>query len=246
MATSQNGWGVIFDASGTQRWTIGDTGRGYNLRPGHAGFVLACLVLWFHRVIERIDPGVWDEWGWAVRPIRGQTSGYSNHASATAVDINAVAHPIGRSGTFKHAWQYTKIKARMVWCLGVLRWGGGWSRPDEMHFEIATASQARVARLARRWARTSVGKAILDANPFYTAPVVYKAGSRNLRKGDRGQDVRVLQRRLKITVDGVYGEATAEAVRRFERSKKQQYPALKVDGTVGKVTWRALGIKTTY
>ena len=67
-----------------------------------------------------------------------------------------------------------------------------------------------------------------------------------LRQGDRGQNVRLVQFWLKIartvyaslrsvTVDGVFGEATAAAVKRF-----QSYFGLTSDGVVGRTTWQKL------
>ena len=54
----------------------------------------------------------------------------------------------------------------------------------------------------------------------------------------RGSSVRMLQRRLGITADGVYGSGSARAVRRFQRRH-----GLHADGVVGPATWAALGIR---
>lgn len=56
----------------------------------------------------------------------------------------------------------------------------------------------------------------------------------------RGDDVLMVQRRLstvgiEVTQDGLYGDGTANAVRRFQRSRN-----LEVDGIVGPNTWKAL------
>ena len=57
-----------------------------------------------------------------------------------------------------------------------------------------------------------------------------------LRKGDKGQQVRALQKLLGgIAVDGVFGAATKAAVEAYQR----QYQ-LSVDGVVGAKTWDAL------
>jgi hypothetical protein len=66
-----------------------------------------------------------------------------------------------------------------------------------------------------------------------------------LNVGDQGADVIALQERLAaeglpVTVDGVYGQETADAVMAF-----QQQEQLTVDGVVGSETGEALGIWTS-
>ena len=61
------------------------------------------------------------------------------------------------------------------------------------------------------------------------------AAARTLRTGDRGQAVRTVQQRLGIAADGVYGTATARAVRRFQRAH-----GLRITGRVDAATRRAL------
>ena len=63
-----------------------------------------------------------------------------------------------------------------------------------------------------------------------------------LNVGDRGEDVVILQERLAavglpVTVDGVYGQETADAVMAFQEREQ-----LTVDGVVGSETGEALGI----
>ena len=52
----------------------------------------------------------------------------------------------------------------------------------------------------------------------------------------RGAAVRLLQRRLGLSADGLFGPATSRAVKRFQRRR-----GLTADGVVGPATWRALG-----
>jgi hypothetical protein len=59
-----------------------------------------------------------------------------------------------------------------------------------------------------------------------------------LKRGDRGYAVRVLQRRLRLTVDGVFGPITERRVKRFQRRH-----SLVPDGIVGPITRRALGLR---
>ena len=56
-----------------------------------------------------------------------------------------------------------------------------------------------------------------------------------LAKGATGDDVRKLQQRLGITVDGIFGNETEQAVRNYQSSN-----GLDVDGIVGNQTWSAL------
>jgi hypothetical protein len=98
----------------------------------------------FHELIEPIDEGGLDDWGYAFRDVRGVVGKLSNHASGTAIDLNATKHPLGKAGTFPLA------KIPMIQALAKkygLKWGGDYrGRKDEMHFEIAL-SEAKVALL---------------------------------------------------------------------------------------------------
>jgi peptidoglycan hydrolase-like protein with peptidoglycan-binding domain len=63
-----------------------------------------------------------------------------------------------------------------------------------------------------------------------------------LNLGDQGADVTALQERLAaeglpVTVDGVYGQETADAVMAFQEQEQ-----LTIDGVVGSETGEALGI----
>lgn len=68
-----------------------------------------------------------------------------------------------------------------------------------------------------------------------------------LRQGSTGGEVKELQRRLKQwgyyngQVDGVYGKATVEAVKYFQRKN-----GLTADGIAGKSTYAALGMNDSY
>jgi N-acetylmuramoyl-L-alanine amidase len=58
-----------------------------------------------------------------------------------------------------------------------------------------------------------------------------------IKKGSKGEEVRVLQRRLHLAEDGIFGALTEEAVKEFQRSY-----GLVADGIVGQQTWQALGV----
>ena len=101
----------------------------------------------FHKLIEPIDEGSLDDWGYCYREIRGSSTNLSNHSSGTAIDLNSTKHPLGKMGTFPIE------KVPMIRALAKkygLIWGGDFrSRKDEMHFEIAL-TPAKAAALIEK------------------------------------------------------------------------------------------------
>jgi hypothetical protein len=156
---SQNGWPcyettshfVQFTASGRKWWAASED----------VAFLAQDWIVWFDANIQRIiQPGeVLDDWSYAFRPIRGQASGYSNHASATAWDLNSTLHPRGVHNTFTKA-QYALMRARLARYVDeaghqVLRLGAFYSSAsvvDDMHVEInasnVSVKQARAKIVA--------------------------------------------------------------------------------------------------
>ena len=61
-----------------------------------------------------------------------------------------------------------------------------------------------------------------------------------LKKGSRGDDVKALQQFLEIAADGIFGNGTDKAVRKWQFENN-----LTVDGIVGKKTWNAMGMAST-
>jgi len=171
MQTSTNGYPVILERRTDgplprlRLFLIPGVDRHFLMRDGSTGFLLAHMLLWMHERIEPLDVGLWDDWGWAVRPVRGQTTGFSNHASGTAVDANATEHPMGVdiARTFT-AREIRAIKRRVKLYRGCVVWGGEWKRPDGMHFENAK-TLADCEKRAIQLLGTPRGIRILDANP---------------------------------------------------------------------------------
>lgn len=146
MPTSQNGYPAN-DESLISTWEIGKTRR-VRLKRGDVGEVLKHFADWFDAHVEDIDQGA-DDWGYAERTIRGDASTLSNHASGTALDLNATRHPLGKRGTFTPR-QTAAIRQQLKAYDGVIRWGGDYvNRADEMHFEI-DAPLAEVSVVARK------------------------------------------------------------------------------------------------
>jgi hypothetical protein len=145
MSTSQNGWSVINSAALDKSPVPGtDIVLVPGVRAGSVATILKYVAAEFHKRVQHIkNPGCW---GYANRPIVGGKD-TSNHASGTAIDLNAPQHPMGKIGTFNQD-QVNTIHAIVRECGGVVRWGGDYSgRKDEMHFEII-GSSAEVDRVA--------------------------------------------------------------------------------------------------
>jgi hypothetical protein len=142
---SSNGWTASADQNeiGIKSYPV----KGTKIKLRCAEKVAPLLIGFaeeFHELIEPIDEGTLDDWGYAFRMVRGSTDKLSNHSSGTAIDLNATQHPLGKVGTFPNE------KVPMIRALAKkygLRWGGDYkSRADEMHFEI-DLSEAKVAAL---------------------------------------------------------------------------------------------------
>lgn len=209
--TSQNGWPVHVDQSKLVPLSY-VTGR---VASGDVHTILAHFCAWFAANVEPITKG--HSWGYAYRAIRGQSSGYSNHASGTAIDLNAPKHPLGKSGTFTAA-QVAAIRGQLKRYDGALRWGGDYNgRKDEMHFEI-NCSSAKLAKVVKA----------LTAKKVYTTSLkrlLANAKSKAPRKSSN--DVIRLQRLLRNAdcmstpaikrERGKYGPRTRQAVHLAQR-----------------------------
>jgi hypothetical protein len=145
MLKSHNGWPASKDAAEIQIISVPIEGTKVKVRCARAvAPLIAGFCKEFHELIEPIDEGALDDWGYAFRMVRGSTDNLSNHSSGTAIDLNASRHILGKSGTFPAE------KVPMIRALAKkygLKWGGDYrNRKDEMHFEIEL-SEAKVAAL---------------------------------------------------------------------------------------------------
>ena len=144
MLTSYNGWPASKDQAEIGIVSIPIKGTKLKVRCAKAvAPLIAGFCKEFHELIEPIDEGVLDDWGYAFRDVRGVPGKLSNHSSGTAVDLNSKSHSLGKVGTFPPE------KVPMIRALAKkygMTWGGDWTRKDEMHFEIALGA-ATVAAL---------------------------------------------------------------------------------------------------
>ena len=135
MLKSYNGYPASKDPDEIRITSYPVKGTSRKLRCAESvGPLLAAFAAEFHELIEPIDEGTYDDWGYAFRMVRGSTDRLSCHSSGTAIDLNATKHPLGKAGTFPAE------KVPMIRALAKkygLKWGGDFkSRPDDMHFEV--------------------------------------------------------------------------------------------------------------
>lgn len=220
MPNSQNGWPI--DPPRTKRKVPG-TDVSLVVVDGPGGDVLMYVAEQFHRRVERLDGG--DNGGYNRRPIAGSKS-WSNHASASAIDLEWSDHVYGRRGTFSPS-QVREIRAILAEVDNVVGWGGDWGTVDEMHFELRRPLDA-VRRVSDRLGNRGRSTTLPTVGP-----------------GSTGMTVRTLQQLMnraypaysKLVVDEKFGPATTAVVREF-----QSRSGLVVDGIVGPATWAKLGL----
>lgn len=233
MAVSQNGYSAN-DRSVIQSYAIGNSTH-VSLRKGSTGAMLQHFANWFDINIHDIDAGQLDDWGYAERPIRGGVE-LSNHASGTAVDLNATKWPLGsQPSKYLTPAQITKVRNQLKVYQGCVRWGGDYTgRLDPMHAEI-NLPQATVDRV---WAA-------LTHAPAPTAVKPAPAGHPVLKLGSTGAWVSKVQTFFnktypaysKLTVDGNFGAKTEWVVKEFQRRLK-----LVPDGIIGGATWAHISV----
>lgn len=157
MAKSQNGYPVAATAAErSDLLTYIPVAGGHKIEVAKGD--IAVVFEWLVTKLNQIQPVIWPGvWGFTYRPIRGQTTGFSNHASGSAVDWDATTHPrysvriVSKRYVGWTVSQVAKIRVLLAYADGVLRWGADFQNGplDPMHFEI-NASPAAVHALANK------------------------------------------------------------------------------------------------
>lgn len=179
MATSQNGWPVVGKDACDQGPFEGVTFPNGILK-GDVAKIARWQLAQYKAHVEPLHAG--ECWGWFVKEIEGSST-ISNHASATAWDINAPDNPMGvPTSRSLSEHQINACHAIEAASQGTLRWGGDFTRPDPMHWEIVGSrsqvaafaawiraqeeelpvDQATFNKLMDGWARTPNGAAVLN------------------------------------------------------------------------------------
>lgn len=149
VATSQNGWPVDTTGAHQDRDPIyGNVKVPNGVLEGDVATVFRWVAERYHKTVEPLVAGTC--WGWFVKTIIGSAT-ISNHASGTAIDLNADQHALGTKASASMTdRQIDACHAIVTAADGVIRWGGDYTgRPDPMHWEIV-GTKSETAAFARK------------------------------------------------------------------------------------------------
>jgi hypothetical protein len=210
MANSQNGWPVASRDQQDEKPLIRDVTVPNGVLAGDVAYVFRWLVGQYDVRVERLKRG--QCWGWFVKKIEGSST-ISNHASGTAIDINAPDNPMGqgttaRSMTSDQIDECHKLERESG---NVLRWGGDYvSRQDPMHWEIV-GSRAAVRQLAAKLREGLKPPRQLDWVTMDVKMPVLKQGDDDAKLDGYNRITRI-QRIVGADDDGVWGPGTTKAI----------------------------------
>ncbi len=146
---SQNGWPASSDPNLIHIIPLQVAGIKFpgGCRENSVHWIFTWYLKRFNKEVEKlVNPGCW---GFSYRPNKNDPTSLSNHASGTAIDINAPKHPNGKRGTFTAA-QLADIKRLCAASHGVLRSGAFYtSTVDAMHLEINVSPKELNAIVAK-------------------------------------------------------------------------------------------------
>lgn len=242
---SYNGWTASPSSSaiGVEKYHVAGTSETIWLRRSAAPILLWVMSYWHHNIEPVVGGGQLDDWGWAFREIRGGGA-LSNHASGTAVDINALKYPRGRANMPYYKVlkvRYMVHKVNRAAGKTLVKWGGEWSGSykDQMHIELGSGTNYTDVQRAMR---------ALSDKPNIWLHKVSRAMAAVTPVGKRSAPLSItrVQKRLKATghLKGIYavgycGRKTRDAYKSFERSRGH-LPHLTI--TEGELTTLSAGV----
>lgn len=183
-------------------------------------------------------------------------AGRCNHAGngswhGATGNSDTIGIEAANAGDGKEAWPAAQMRAYIVGVAAILRHRGKDELGVAGHKEFATPRGRKIDPSFDMFEfRERVAEAIDDLNNGVAVrkPLPGPAGllpkQSMLRKGDRGESVKILQIRLngwaqpadRIKIDGDFGPATDRLLRAYQAAAN-----LTVDGKAGPATWKSLG-----
>lgn len=144
---SQNGWPVV-GSGACDEGPFGGVTFPNGILRGDVATIARWQIARYQATVEPLIKG--SCWGWLVKEIKGSDE-ISNHASATAWDINARKYPLGAEPyDVMSPAKIAACRAIIRAAGGVLRWGGDYTgRKDVMHWEVV-GTPAEATAFARK------------------------------------------------------------------------------------------------
>lgn len=165
MAKTINGWDVIPNMSDERLYlfTVPGTKRHMRLRKD-VGPYLVAFISEYHKIIQPIDVGTYDDWAWTA-PRKGRaSSSISDHCGGVAVDLNATKEGSQSKSNvwwFKHPVKAAAMK-KLLRKYKLLEWGGNYKNfYDPMHLVIKSPNLANIKFEMKRLGITSKGVIVL-------------------------------------------------------------------------------------
>lgn len=159
--------------------------------------------------------------------------GFSNHNFGLAVDLCPFKND---KPDWNDAEAFNEI-GKYVHEMGGLEWGGDWKFVDKPHVQLPGLTVSVCRSLYEKGGLALVWEKVGKANGDFLEITIPQTTERDLKFGDKGSDVRALQVKLGIKVDGDFGKGTKAALMEFQKAN-----GLTVDGVCGQNTRQKLGL----
>lgn len=161
MAKTINGWDVIpsMNDARLKLFTVPGTKRKMRLRAD-VGPYLVAFASEYHKLIQPIDVGTFDDWAWTAPRKGNASSKTSDHCGGVAIDLNATKE--GSQSKSNVWWARHPLKAaamrKLLRKYKLLEWGGDYKKfYDPMHLCIFDPNVAAVKREMLRLGITPSG-----------------------------------------------------------------------------------------
>lgn len=187
-----------------------------------------------YRIVQGLRTYAEQDALFAKRPkVTNARGGQSNHNFGLAVDLCPL---VDGEFTWNSESLFNDIGIE-VHRIGGLEWGGDWKFVDRPHVQLPGLTVSLCQSLYDKGGLPLVWRKISELNGSELGIPQGEVVERDLKSGDTGTDVRALQAKLGINVDGAFGEKTKAAVIEFQRSA-----GIARDGIVGENTRNLLGL----
>jgi hypothetical protein len=204
--------------------------------------------------------GLWNNGTYGVRKKRGKST-YSVHATGRAADLSWRGGKYRGSGKYEDAVRMMDFLVENAAVLDIQAvfdyypkpWGRGW-KCDRNGWRVYKR-KAFSGSPGGDWVHIEIGTKFCRDAPYYEQKMAELLGNkkparkpakkktpaypgRSLRKGSKGEAVKLVQEQVGAYVDGDFGPKTEKSVKAWQ--KKNTDCCGPVDGIVGPRTWKCM------